>query len=169
MRSAGDETLPSGSVRCLRNRLYHRIEVTGAKPGVHLGNQGGEFGSIALAEAAEGEKMPGFPYAAPSGLFQEGVDAFFLCITDEAAGIHEQVIDRTRPVFRKYFKTILRQLGEQVLGVDCILGASEGYYLDAFHHAPASSLLSSSSSTKSREANSLISLYHSRILRMWET
>ncbi len=148
---------------------HDRGEIAGPEPGIHLGDLGREFPGIALAQAAEYDEPAALsPFLGLHGL-EDGCDRLFLGITYEAAGVDEEIvgiagIDDLIPVGR--------QLRQDMLGVDGILGASESYYPYGRHYSPAAAFASaslSSSVTNSRDAYFASSLYQSTTFFMCET
>ena len=146
------------------------IQVPCAEPAVHLGNQPGQLVHIPLGQAAEHEDLPGQAALLAVHRLEDGLDGLFLGIADEAAGIQQQVIGIPVRVVLRQQGIGIPHLGEQVLGVDLVLGAAEGDDLQGGHQACSAAAASRSSSVRnSSEAKFFSSLYQSTTFFMWET
>jgi hypothetical protein len=95
-----------------------RIEVTGAKPRIHFGDEGGHLRLVTLRQAAEYYKIRDISPALSPDSVKDGLDRFFLGIPDKAAGIIKQVVERW---LLHNTEIICRQCREQMFRIYAVL------------------------------------------------
>ena len=105
--------------------VQHRIQVAGAEPGVHFGDQARQLVRIALRQAAENDQFPGLAALPTLSGFQDGLDGLLLGIADEAAGVEQQVINISGPFASRNHIERIPRLKQEMLGVDGVLRAAE--------------------------------------------
>ena len=93
---------------------------------VHLGQFLRQFLEIALREATHHDELAKLSLLLAPGQFQNHVDAFLLCVADEAAGIHDSYL--TLGVFgiMRHHEAVQLQLTDELLAVNKVLAATEG-------------------------------------------
>ena len=112
---------------------HHRHKVARPEPSVNFRDKPGKFGRIALGQAAEDHQLADQAgFLAFSGL-KDGLDGLFLGIANESAGIEQQDVNGLLHALGNYLVR-LSDLGEEMLGVNCILGTSERDDLQSFIH-----------------------------------
>ena len=105
-----------------------------AKPAIHLRDKPGKFLRIALGQAAEHQQASHLPFGLAFGGLQDGIHGLLLGIADKAAGVDKEHIHRTVLPFRHKLVTVLH-LVQEMLGIDGVLGAAQGYDLEPMHSA----------------------------------
>ena len=102
----------------------HRRKVARAVPRVHLGDLRAQLVGIALRQAAEHDQLPRLAPLLRLHGRQDGVHRLLLGVADEAAGVQHQHVARLLAFDNG--KSIRRQLGQQMLGIDGVLRTAEG-------------------------------------------
>ena len=110
----------------------HGIQVPGAEPAVDLRNQVRHVLLIALGQAAEHIDPADFARQLALDRREDDLDGLFLRVADETAGIDELDIDRTHLLLRHDLIGV-PYLVQEMLGIDGVLGAPQGYDLQGRH------------------------------------
>ena len=116
---------PQAPVRGNLKPLEYGVEVASPEPGVHLRDKLRHFLGVALTQAAEDGYLPHQALLFEFNRSQNGIYAFLLGVTDEAAGIHQKHIRRLRRVLRQNDKPAA-QLGDEMFGIHSVFRAAEG-------------------------------------------
>ena len=120
-----DAELLQAPVRGNLKPLEYGVEVASPEPGVHLRDKLRHFLGVALTQAAEDGYLPHQALLFEFNRSQNGIYAFLLGVTDEAAGIHQKHIRRLRRVLRQNDKPAA-QLGDEMFGIHSVFRAAEG-------------------------------------------
>ncbi len=122
--------LALGRARARRaaEQLRDRLEVRRAEDVIDLGDVLDEIAGVALREAAGDHELGGAGLLV-LGHLEDGVDALFLGGIDERAGVDDDHVGTLGVVDQRVTRGL--DLAEHQLGVDLVLGATEGHEVDA--------------------------------------
>ena len=93
---------------------------------VHLGQFLRQFLEIALREATHHDELAKHSLLLAPGQFQNHVDAFLLCVADEAAGIYDSYLALGVFGIMRHHEAVQLQLTDELLAVNKVLAATEG-------------------------------------------